>query len=341
MKNEIDRRNFITTGAVGAGAAVMSGCAAFDRVGYSMILGDAMGKGAMELPPLQKGDGAGIDEAWFQNYIKDFIKNDPSNQLGGKHGSEPIFKEPLIGFASGADSLFEEYKKIIGPFHFTPEEAIEWASNQQGISAPSIKQVSVVSFVMPLADKIVLDNAAQDRWCSSRWAHGRYSGGLLGKKLMRDLVSDLAEHGVLAVAPEAMPQYRIKNHDSVGWASHWSQRHIAFAAGLGSFGMNDFFISEKGTAHRCCSIVVALPLEPNRERHPHYRHNCLHHQTGGCLICAERCPVGANSENGHDKDKCGNNVFRNVPRNQVINEINIYGCGLCGSGTPCAQEAPI
>jgi hypothetical protein len=342
MKNKChDRRKFITVAAAGAGAAAMSGCAVFDPLGWQSMIGDAMGTGAKPLPPLKHGDGTGVDEKWFVDFVAGFV-NDPSiNDLSGDFEGEPIFKDSLTGFVSGDDPLLAEYKKIIGPFHHTPDEAMSWAAAEQGVGKPSIKNVGVISFVLPLTDRIVSDNADQDRWSSSRWSHGRLYGEVFCQRLVMSMISALADQGILAVAPDLMPDFRKKRYPEVGWASPWSHRHMAFAAGLGSFGMNDFFISEMGAAHRCGSLVVAAPVEPDRERHPHHRHNCLHYQTGECLICAERCPAGANSQKGHDKDKCSRNVLGNVPHNQIVNNVNIYGCGLCATGTPCAQAAPV
>ncbi len=331
----------MAAGLTGAGATFLSGCAVFDPVGWQSMIGDALGTGAKPLPPLKRGDGSGVDEKWFVDFISDFVKKDAINNFSGDFEGEAIFKDSLVGFVSGDDPLLAEYKKIIGPFHRHPDEAMAWAAAEQGVKKPSIKRVGVVSFVLPLADKIVADNAQQERWTSSRWAHGRLYGEVFCQKLVMDLLTALADRGILAVAPDLMPNFRKKRYPEVGWASPWSHRHMAFAAGLGSFGMNDFFISEMGSAHRCGSLVVGVPLEPDRKRHPHHRHNCLHHQTGECLVCAERCPAGANSDKGHDKDKCGRNVMNNVPRNQLVNNVNIYGCGLCATGTPCAQESPV
>jgi epoxyqueuosine reductase QueG len=137
-----------------------------------------------------------------------------------------------------------------------------------------------------------------------------------------------------------MPDFRKKKYPGPGWASPWSHRHTAFAAGLGSFGMNDALITDKGLAHRCGSVVVALPLTPNRKQHPHFRHNCRQHQTGKCLVCAKRCPVNAITEKGHDKDVCSKLVMKSVPRNIFLNNVVIYSCGLCMTGTPCAQKIP-
>ncbi len=341
-ERELDRRMFIAAGAAGLGGAALSSCALFDMQGWQSIIGDAFGTGAKPLPPLKKGQGEGINEKWFEGFVADFVKNDPANSMKGEFAGEPIFADWLVGFVRGDDPLLYEYKEmIIGPFHYTPQEVMEWAAGRQGVKAPEPASIAVVSFVLPQTDAIVDDNAEQERWCSARWAQGRLYGEIFCQKLMTAMLEELADKGVLAVAPDLMPDFRKRRYPEVGWASPWSHRHMAFAAGLGSFGMSDFFISERGAAHRCGSLVVALPLEPNRERQPHHRHNCLHHQTGGCLICSTRCPVGAISEAGHDKDRCSRNVIRNITRNQLVNKVNIYGCGLCATATPCSQESPV
>jgi len=336
-----DRRKFLVTGAASASAAALTSCAVFDRRGWQSILGDAMGTGARPLPPLQPGDGEGIDEQWFIDFVADMVENDSTAEMEGKFTGEPLFRGSLVGFVSGADPMLEKYKRIIGPFHHTPEEVIEYAAAEQGVPSPPIEKTSVMCFALPLADDVVADNAAQKRWCSARWAQGRLLGEIFCQKLVDAMLEELAARGVLAVAPDLMPDFRKKRYPKVGWASPWSHRHMLFAAGLGSFGMNDFLITEMGATHRCGSIVVAMPLEPNRKRHPHHRHACIHHQTGECLECARRCPVGANSPDGHNKDRCGRNVLGNTPRNQIVNNVNAYGCGLCSTGTPCSRESPI
>ncbi len=57
----------------------------------------------------------------LENWIKDFVRTSPDNSLS-HIDSSPMFDQPLVGFASGGDPLFDEYKKIIGDFHQTPEE---------------------------------------------------------------------------------------------------------------------------------------------------------------------------------------------------------------------------
>jgi hypothetical protein len=151
MSKKTDRRKFIASSTMGISAATLSGCAAFDRTGWQQILGDAIGTGAMPPPPLKPGNEEGIDEKWFVDFIADFLKNDPSNSLGGQFADETLFKDSIVGFVKGDDPLLEEYKKIIGPFHNTPKEAMDYAASVHGISAPPLKNIGVVSFILPLA----------------------------------------------------------------------------------------------------------------------------------------------------------------------------------------------
>ena len=57
--------------------------------------------------------------AWLSKIIKDYVCRSPKNSLQNQ-SNDKAFAEPLIGFASGIDPLFDEYKEHVGPFHWTP-----------------------------------------------------------------------------------------------------------------------------------------------------------------------------------------------------------------------------
>ena len=59
--------------------------------------------------------------AWITGLVDRFLTESPLNNLQNKDGA-PAWDEALVGFASGADPLFQEYKEYIGPFHWTPLE---------------------------------------------------------------------------------------------------------------------------------------------------------------------------------------------------------------------------
>jgi epoxyqueuosine reductase len=153
--------------------------------------------------------------------------------------------------------------------------------------------------------------------------------------------SELMNNGVLAVSPDVTPFFKMDKYPNIGWGSPWSHRHIAYAAGLGTFGLQDFLITEKGVAHRCGSFVVNLQLQPNHQRSPDIHANCLHYQGIPCDKCIPRCPVQAINQNGHDKKRCAIRVAKSSVYVKKKYDISIYGCGLCSVGVPCSVKNPI
>ncbi len=199
---------------------------------------------------------------------------------------ERIFDKPLVSFVRGDDPIFQEYKKIIGPHHLTPEEWMAWQAAKNGVPAPKAADLSVVSFIMPITERTRQENAAMTEWPSERWAHTRLLGEIFSQAMVREIVTYLMGRGVLAVAPDVTPLMRKQRYPGVGWASPWSHRHVAYAAGLGTFGMHDFFITEKGAAHRCGSFIVNLRLKPDRTRPENIHANCLQHNGVKCPSCS-------------------------------------------------------
>ena len=281
------------------------------------------------------------DEDWFTLTIQDKITSHPDNKMEYPFFGETIFDEPLVGFVRGNDPIFDRFKEVIGPHHFTPWEIMRWQAENNGVKPPEPEDLSVVSFVMPFTQNTRRDNAAASKWPAERWAQTRLLGEIFSQTFVREIVTDLMERGILAIAPDVTPMFNKKRYPKVGWASPWSHRHIAYAAGLGTFGMHDFLITEKGVAHRLGSFVVNLRLEPNRQRPEDIHAYCLHYQGQACLKCAKRCPVDAiTAENTHNKETCYQRVAESLKYCIKLYHIFIYGCGLCATGVPCASEIP-
>jgi epoxyqueuosine reductase QueG len=278
-------------------------------------------------------------EAWIAEEILRFVRRDPANRLERLDGS-PIFGEPLVGYAAGGDAIFGELKQVIGEFHLTPQEVMTAVAERRGLPVPSPDELGVISFVLPISSQTRRENAGSQDRPSERWAHTRLFGEECKRKLETHVVSLLEGRGYLAVAPEHEENlFRIFIDETVGWTSRWSQRHMAFAAGLGSFGLSDGLITAVGKAHRVGSVVVSRRLEsPSRSEDIH--RDCLSYQGVSCRKCMKRCPVDAITEDGHDKARCMPFVFGQVP---VIKEhygIDIYACGLCQTGVPCEGGIP-
>jgi len=274
-------------------------------------------------------------EKFIEGVITQFVQESPTNRRkvdGGKY-----WETPLVGFASGEDLLFKQYKKIIGEFHFTPQEIFELTF---GGRKPS-EELSVISWVLPTSEDIRKSNRKEARYPSLLWAHTRDFGEQFNVKLRNHLVSILKKKGYKAIAPMNSPLWKRLRSPEVGIASNWSERHIAYVCGLGAFGLSDGLITAKGKAMRVGSVVTNLFLKPSEKIYPHHHANCLYYFNKTCQVCAARCPAGAITEKGHDKDKCYEYTYSVVgTAKKGEYGVEITGCGLCQTKVPCEFEIP-
>ena len=147
------------------------------------------------------------------------------------------------------------------------------------------------------------------------------------------------------MAPSLSPHRETQESDPFGlastWSERWSERHAAYAAGLGTFALCDGFISTVGKAHRVGSVVATVPVPPTPRRFADHLANCLFFSQGTCRKCVERCPAGALSEAGHDKGKCFDFLFpETADRVETEYGFEGYGCGVCQIGVPCESRIP-
>jgi len=280
----------------------------------------------------------------LEQVIKNFMKTTEFNRRT-QIDEGVYFDEPLLGFASGNDPLFFEYKDIIGSFHYTPREIISTALKEKGkgLLLSEYDQLSVISWILPAHEDIRKSNRREDRYASRLWVCLKEFGEPCNNALRKHVVSYLEELGYVAVAPALLPTVKSFRDDKVGWASPWSERHVAYACGLGTFGLTDGFISARGTAVRVGSVVTLLKLIPSERTYRDPRENCLSFQGEKCRKCVSRCPVGAITERGHDKDKCreytGSEEVRTSQRDYGLPRF-VSACGLCLTGVPCESRIP-
>jgi epoxyqueuosine reductase QueG len=129
-------------------------------------------------------------------------------------------------------------------------------------------------------------------------------------------------------------------------ASRWSQPHVGYVAGLGTFSINDSFITAKGSAGGMGSIVCDVSIAPSPRMAIDYRENCLFIREGTCGTCIKRCPASAITEKGHDKAKCfayltGGMAQKVKDQGRKEKFVGGYiGCGFCQTGVPCEGRIP-
>ncbi|MBC7235708.1 MAG: hypothetical protein H5T69_07680, partial [Chloroflexi bacterium] len=272
----------------------------------------------------------------LQRRIQAFVATCPTNRFEHIDGG-PIFDTPLVGFADGDDPLFARYKTIIGPFHRTPREALA----ELGLEPPA-GGIGVIAWILPIVQPTRDSNRERAHSPSLRWAHTKEYGEQVNDALRCFLVSLLNEAGYPVIAPALSPAFKVYREGAVRPPSaNWSERHIAYAAGLGTFGLSDGLITSKGIAHRCGSVVAALPLEPTPRRYSGPYDYCLFYQGIKCGRCMARCPAGAITPAGHDKALCGAYIGREfgaLHRNEY--GVSQLTCGLCQTGVPCETQIP-
>jgi len=97
----------------------------------------------------------------------------------------------------------------------------------------------------------------------------------------------------------------------------------------------------KGKAHRVGSVVADLTIPVTERPYDDHHAYCLFFYDGSCSGCRKRCPVGAITEEGHNKVKCWDHAGGTC--GQYVKEhyrFDGYGCGLCQTGVPCESGIP-
>ncbi len=280
--------------------------------------------------------------AWITSLIEDFIANNPENNLENQTG-EKAFENPLVGFAGGDDALFEDYKTHVGPFHWTPLEIFRITFPESRIEAG---ELTVISWILPQTSRTCADNRKQNRFPAERWVRARVFGEKINENIRLYLIRRLEGKGIQAVAPILSPLWSREISPQYGYASKWSERHAAYAAGLGTFGLCNGLITERGKAMRTGSVVARYRIPPSPRPYKNHNAYCLFFAKGSCGKCIGRCPAGAISEKGHDKEKCkthtrGEILLGYIKENYGFEGPAKKGCGLCQTKVPCENRNPV
>lgn len=274
---------------------------------------------------------------WIEKTIKRFVNESPENSMKNRE-NERAWAEPLVGFSSGADPLYEFYKKDIGEFYLSPLEIFVHAF-------PSVRaradELTVISWILPQTEATKSEHRRQTKFPTERWARARVYGEEFNDVLRKYVVSKLKENGCEAVAPQLSPLWASRRSEKYLFASSWSERHAAYAAGLGTFGLCDGLITPKGKAMRCGSVIAKVHIQPSARPYSDHHAYCLFYSKGACGKCIDRCPAGAISKSGHDKTKCSKYVHMTLEYVQAQYGFKGYGCGLCQTGVPCESRIPI
>jgi epoxyqueuosine reductase QueG len=261
------------------------------------------------------------------NYIKK--ENSISYDVVGMK----IFEAPIFAFGDVNDEYFTRLKHaaVIGSHFKLPKE---WLPQGE----------TVISYFLPFTEAVRKGNSQEDTWPSQEWLHGRYEGQMLLDKLSVYLQTELINAGYLSIAPSVDKRFWSQgaanqgvisddNHERtrLEFTSNWSERHVAFVCGLGTFGLSKGLITKNGMAGRFGSIVTELQLDPNKREYVDIYEYCSE-----CGACIKQCPVNAISfERGKDHKICSE--FLDITKKKYDPR---YGCGKCQVSVPCESCIP-
>lgn len=238
---------------------------------------------------------------------------DTMAQFAKDHDRPNLWKTPVVRFADADDPAFVRLREIVTPDHYLPKDYLPDAS-------------TVISYFIPFQKEIPESNRAGDL-ASYAWADSYLTTNAMFAVINDRLVKEFRSMGYDAAPPKDAGMISMENP-----RSRWSQRHVAYIAGHGTFGINNMLISDSGTCGRYASVITSLPIPgdgvPTEER-------CLYKKNGTCALCVQRCMTGALKKDGFDRMKCLAQCMKNDAKYPGADV-----CGKCIVGLPCSYGIP-
>ncbi|MDQ7094449.1 4Fe-4S binding protein [Desulfosporosinus sp. PR] len=240
-----------------------------------------------------------------------------------------IFETPILAFAAADNECFNLLKEasVIGQHFMEPRE---WLPESR----------TVISFFLPFTEAVKKGNRRDRLWPSEEWLHGRIEGQAFVVRLCQYLSSELIKAGFKSLAPSLDKRFwaqtgfnkaKQNSGDPKAFTSNWSERHVAYICGLGTFGLSKGLITKKGIAGRFGSIVTELYLPPDEREYKDIYEYC-----SMCGACVKHCPVKAISlDKGKNHIICSGFLDKTAEKYKPR-----YGCGKCQVGVPCESSVP-
>jgi epoxyqueuosine reductase len=249
----------------------------------------------------------------IRDITRGYTENSPENKVA-ELDNLTLFESPLVAVAKASDPLFDGLKEtaVVGPNHLSPREWLEGAQ-------------TVISYFLPFTFKVREANRISGL-PAIEWLYGRIEGEQFNRSLSDYLVKYLTDNGYRALAPGRDRRFSIANR-----RSNWSERHVAYIAGLGTFSLSRSLITRCGSAGRIGSVISDLPLEPTLRDYKAIDEYCS--KCGACIL---RCPPLAITEAGKDNTVCGEYLDRVLARFKPR-----YGCGKCQTKVSCEAKIPL
>lgn len=225
------------------------------------------------------------------------------------------WREPVIRFGDANHKDFITLKKSVNFDHVMPNEIIKDAK-------------TIIAYFIPFNIDISKSNI-DGNIASKEWALAYQETNELFTVLNEHIIKYLKSLGYDASTPSkeatAMDDNIIK--------SKWSQRHVARICGLGTFGINNMLITEKGCSGRVNTIITNIDnVEIDSPLKEEY---CLYKINNSCKVCVNRCISKTLTIDGFDRKKCYDVCIENA---RIHNGNDV--CGKCVVNLPCSFNIP-
>lgn len=233
------------------------------------------------------------------------------------HSGPNLWKTPLVAVASADDPLFPRLKELIDPDHAVPRDLLPRAR-------------SVISFFLPFREWLVSENDETAPYAARSWGEAYVETNGLIAAISRHLKDALEAKGA-----ESLTIPATHNFDEKKLVSLWSHKHVAYIAGLGTFGLHHQIITKNGCCGRLGSLVtsMALPVTPRPEGEW-----CLVKAGFRCKVCYTKCKFGALFEDHFDRQACYRRCLENDAHYEDLPLVDV--CGKCACGVPCSHKVP-
>jgi len=229
-----------------------------------------------------------------------------------------FWKEPIIEIIPVNDKMLTALKEITYPEHLMPGDILQDAK-------------SIISFFIPFRENIVNSNTGGEL-ASEEWAAAYIKTNDLIKTINENIGILMEQNGYKAGKIPAT-----HNFDTEKLISNWSHRHIAYIAGMGTFGINNMLITKNGCCGRFGSTIINYEFKEYRQIQK-ISEKCLNKLNGSCGVCQAKCINNAYENNFFNRHKCYEQCLKNAEHHKKNGNADV--CGKCLVGLPCSTREP-
>jgi epoxyqueuosine reductase QueG len=248
----------------------------------------------------------------IETIIQTIVDYEKVNQLS------KIWKKPIIRIIPAADENLKIVKKAVSSRHLLPHDIL-----------PDAK--SIISFFIPF-QKEIMESNIKGTTASEEWA--------IAYIKTNDLIKTINDNIEILMEKNGYKTGKIPathNFDKDSLICNWSHRHIAYIAGIGTFGINNMLITKNGCCGRLGSIIINYELKEYGKINK-VKEKCLHKLYGTCGICQKKCVANVYEGNTFNRFKCYKQCLENVTYHEKTGYADV--CGKCLVGLPCSIKEP-